>query len=43
MRKDRAFDDDGARRQLLQFFEVWGFKDPATVAARRKLSSMLFS
>ncbi|NKK70479.1 thioredoxin [Rhizobium leguminosarum bv. viciae] len=43
MRKDRAFDDDGARRQLLQFFEVWGFKDPATVAARRKLSAMLFS
>ena len=43
MRKDRTFDDDGARRQLLQFFEVWGFKDPATVAARRKLSAMLFS
>ncbi|MDR9762571.1 thioredoxin [Rhizobium redzepovicii] len=43
MRKDRAFDDDGARRQLLQFFEVWGFKDPATVSARRKLSAMLFS
>ena len=43
MRKDRTFDDDGARRQLLQFFEVWGFKDPATVSARRKLSAMLFS
>ncbi|MDM9621338.1 thioredoxin [Rhizobium sp. S96] len=43
MRKDRTFDDDGARRQLLQFFDVWGFKDPATVAARRKLSAMLFS
>ncbi|KQV73119.1 thioredoxin [Rhizobium sp. Root1220] len=43
MRKDRGYDDDGARRQLLQFFEVWGFKDAATVAARRKLSAMLFS
>jgi putative thioredoxin len=43
MRKDRTFDDDGARRQLLQFFDVWGFKDPATVTARRKLSAMLFS
>ncbi|MFB9949763.1 thioredoxin [Rhizobium puerariae] len=43
MRKDRAFDDDGARRQLLQFFEVWGPKDPATISARRKLSSILFS
>jgi putative thioredoxin len=43
MRKDRSFDDDGARRQLLQFFDVWGPKDPATIAARRKLSSILFS
>ncbi|MFK0164681.1 thioredoxin [Rhizobium sp. NPDC090279] len=43
MRKDRSFDDDGARRQLLEFFEVWGAKDPATIAARRKLSSILFS
>jgi len=43
MRKDRSFDDDGARRQLLEFFDVWGPKDPATIAARRKLSSILFS
>ena len=43
MRRDRAFDDDGARRELLQFFDVWGAKDPATIAARRKLSSILFS
>ena len=43
MKHDRAFEDDGARRELLQFFEVWGPKDPATIAARRKLSSILFS
>ncbi|RKE79972.1 thioredoxin [Rhizobium sp. AG855] len=43
MKRDRTFDDDGARKQLLQFFEVWGTKDPATVMARRKLSSILFS
>lgn len=43
MRKDRTFDEDGARRQLLQFFEVWGPKDPATISARRRLSSILFS
>ncbi len=43
MRKDRSYGDDGARRQLLEFFEVWGAKDPATIAARRKLSSILFS
>ena len=43
MKKDRAWDDDGARRQLLQFLDVWGFKDPASVAARRKMSAILFS
>jgi putative thioredoxin len=43
MKRDRTFEDDGARRELLQFFEVWGPKDPATVMARRKLSSILFS
>lgn len=43
MKRDRSFEDDAARRELLQFFEVWGPKDPATIAARRKLSSILFS
>lgn len=43
MKKDRSFDDDGARRELLSFFDVWGPKDPATLAARRKLSSLLFA
>jgi putative thioredoxin len=43
MKKDRSFDDDGARRQLLQFFEAWGPKDPATISARRRLSAVLFS
>lgn len=43
MKRDRTFEDDGARRELLQFFDVWGPKDPATISARRKLSSILFS
>lgn len=43
MRKDRTFGDDAARRELVQFFEAWGVKDPATVSARRKMSSLLFS
>ncbi len=43
MRADRAWNDDGARKQLLQFFEAWGHMDPATLTARRKLSSLLFS
>jgi putative thioredoxin len=43
MKRDRTWDEDGARRQLLQFLEVWGFKDPASVSARRKMSAILFS
>lgn len=43
IQKDRAWNDDGARRQLLQFFEAWGPTDAATLAARRRLSSLLFS
>ncbi len=43
MRADRAWNDDGARKQLLLFFEAWGMADEATLAGRRKLSSLLFS
>jgi len=43
MKADRAWNDDGARKQLLQFFEAWGMTDEATLAARRKLSALLFS
>ncbi|MEM7301296.1 MAG: thioredoxin [Pseudomonadota bacterium] len=43
IRRDREWNDDGARTQLLQFFEAWGHADPATVSARRALSSILFS
>jgi putative thioredoxin len=43
VRRDRGWKEDGARTQLLQFFEAWGPKDPATLAARRRLSSLLFA
>ncbi len=43
IRRDRTWNDDGARKQLLQFFEAWNLMDPATLTARRKLSSLLFS
>jgi putative thioredoxin len=43
MRADRAWQDDGARKQLLQFFDAWGPKDPATLAGRQALSLLLFS
>ncbi|RWI90277.1 thioredoxin [Mesorhizobium sp.] len=43
VRADRTWNDDGARAQLLKFFEAWGMTDEATLSARRKLSSLLFS
>ncbi len=42
IRHDRSWQNDAARLQLLKFFESWGFDDPATMAARRKLSTLLF-
>jgi putative thioredoxin len=43
IKRDRAWNDDGARKQLLQFFEAWGPMDETTKLGRRKLSSVLFS
>jgi putative thioredoxin len=43
IKRDRDWNDAAARKQLLQFFEAWGNMDTATVAARRKLSTLLFS
>jgi putative thioredoxin len=43
VKADRTWNDDGARAQLLKFFEAWGMTDEATLSARRKLSSVLFS
>jgi putative thioredoxin len=43
IRKDRAFNDDAARKQLLQLFDAWGPSDPATISGRQKLSSLLFA
>ncbi len=43
VRRDRKWNDDGARKQLVQFFEAWGPTDEATVGGRKKLSSVLFA
>jgi putative thioredoxin len=43
VKRDRKWNDDGARKQLVQFFEAWGPTDEATVAGRKRLSSILFS
>ena len=43
IRRDRQWNEDAARKQLVQFFEAWGFQDETTQLGRRKLSSVLFS
>lgn len=43
IRRDREWNEDAARQQLLKIFEALGFSDPVTVSGRRKLSSILFS
>ena len=43
MRRDRTWNEDGARKKLLELFEAWGPKDPATLKGRRLLSALLFS
>lgn len=43
IKKDRKWNEDGARKQLLQFFEAWGPMDDATLEGRKKLSTLLFS
>jgi putative thioredoxin len=43
VKRDRKWNEDGARKQLVQFFDAWGPTDEATVTGRRKLSSVLFA
>ena len=43
VKRDRKWNDDGARKQLVQFFEAWGSADESTVDGRRRLSTVLFS
>lgn len=43
VRRDRSWRDDGARKQLVRFFEALGPRHPMTLKGRRKLSTVLFS
>ncbi|MCH7930242.1 MAG: thioredoxin [Proteobacteria bacterium] len=43
VRRDRAWNDEAARKKLLELFEAFGPTDPLTLEARKKLSSLLFS
>src|SRR5262249_37497465 len=42
IRRDRKWNDEAARKQLLRLFEAWGLMDPESIAARRKLSAIWF-
>jgi putative thioredoxin len=43
VRRDRNWNEDGARKQLVQLFEAWGPTDEMTLLGRRRLSSVLFA
>jgi putative thioredoxin len=42
-KRDREWNEQAARKQLVKFFEAMGPTDPLTVSSRRRLSSMMFS
>ena len=42
-RRDKKWDDEAARKQLVKIFEALGPTDPLTVSGRRQLSSLMFS
>jgi putative thioredoxin len=43
VRRDRTWNDDGARKQLLKLIEAIGYSDPLSASARKRLSSLLFA
>ena len=43
VKRDRKWNDDAARKQLVQFFDAWGPADQATTDGRKRLSTILFS
>ncbi|MGH8732694.1 MAG: tetratricopeptide repeat protein [Burkholderiales bacterium] len=43
VRRNRTWNEEAARKQLLQFFEAGGFKDPAAASGRQRLSTLLFA
>ncbi|HVY58904.1 MAG TPA: thioredoxin [Xanthobacteraceae bacterium] len=43
VRRDRKWNDDGARKQLVQLFDAWGPADELTIEGRKRLSSILFA
>lgn len=43
VKRDRKWNDEAARKQLVKLFEAWGFEDPLAIDGRRRLSSILFA
>ena len=43
VRRNRGWNEEAARKQLVKLFEALGPTDPLTLAGRRRLSSLLFS
>jgi putative thioredoxin len=43
IKRDRAWNDGAARKQLVEFFEAWGADDPMSVRGRQRLSTLLFA
>jgi putative thioredoxin len=43
VKRDRKWNDDGARKQLVQLFDAWGPADEASIEGRKRLSSILFA
>ena len=43
LRRDRAWNEEAARKELVKYFEAWGPADPLTLQTRRQLSALLFS
>ncbi len=43
VQRDRNWNEQAARKQLVQLFDAWGAKDECTIDGRRRLSSILFS
>jgi putative thioredoxin len=43
VKRNRGWNEEAARKQLVQFFEAWGIKDPAAIAGRQRLSLLLFA
>jgi putative thioredoxin len=42
-KRDREWNEQAARKQLVKFFEAMGGSDPLTLSGRRRLSALMFS